>query len=588
MKPYLLHKVFAALLLLVQATSAAFAQFYNTGTIYQDTAGAIYITKDLTNASGTFNNQGAMYIVGNMSSTGMQAAYIQGSRSHTQIKQNVAVSAGSITNNGEFYVDTVLNISSGAAVTNNGQMSINYGNVTNAGTLINNRNLFFKKDFVNASAGTFTNNINGIAVLNGNLTSNGTTGYDSGFFRFDGSSGNTATTVSGSAPFKSSYIGIANAAGVSLSNTISIGTQLQFYRGMVTAPSITAAVEFGPSGKDTLTADTMHVNGWVRKLGTGSFTYPVGDAVKYQPETISLTSNASGMNVRYYAADGGTGGYATGSPALMFHNAREYWENSPVSSAAGTVTVFYDSYNNTGISATSYASDLRVAHYINGKWQNEGPNLAGSNVNSGSTATAGSVTSGNISTWSPFTLGSISATSPLPVTIESFIASATDGCAVSVSWKAGVESGVSRYAIQSSTDGRQFITAGEVPPKGSGSSYSWSGVAIGEGTNYYRLEVRFADGTSDYSAIVSVQPDCGGTKRRIVAYPNPAGNMVHISGVQPGDHIEVFNALGQLAVQQQATDSDAEMSMVGVPPGMYHMVISTGSQVTGQITLVKE
>ena len=106
---------------------------------------------------------------------------------------------------------------------------------------------------------------------------------------------------------------------------------------------------------------------------------------------------------------------------------------------------------------------------------------------------------------------------PLPIVLESF-SGAPQGTGVLLGWKAGVESGLSRYEVESSVDGTVFGGIGIVAAGGVGGASS-GGTATGvyqffqanpvTGNNYYRLKMVNVDGTFTYSNVVEVNIAAG-------------------------------------------------------------------------------
>ena len=84
-----------------------------------------------------------------------------------------------------------------------------------------------------------------------------------------------------------------------------------------------------------------------------------------------------------------------------------------------------------------------------------------------------------------------------------------------ITWKTGEEIDVVSFWIERSSDDKNYIKIGEVSPKGSNSSYQYFDNTISQVQNvyYYRLEVRNADGTSQFSESLSVIPNVSSIKR---------------------------------------------------------------------------
>lgn len=250
------------------------------------------------------------------------------------------------------------------------------------------------------NSGSLTNN--GSLRTTGNFANNGTMNAPAGSnFYLQGSS---SQTLSGAQPIVVNNVQINNSAGITVNAKLQVDGQLTFSTGVVTASSSLAPVVLTVNGSVNGTpTDGSHINGYVLKQGTGSFTFPTGSAFKYQPISVNLSNNGGGLFAIYNAGDAGAAAFnssGTETLPLTGYNTGEYWSLSPVSSATGTVTLKWDSYND---SYSSPLSERRLANKVAGQWRNEGGLAVG-------TTTIGSITGNAISSWGLFALGSRSCT----------------------------------------------------------------------------------------------------------------------------------------------------------------------------------
>lgn len=164
--------------------------------------------------------------------------------------------------------------------------------------------------------GTGSVDLSGTLSVTGNVTNNSagsdllgtvTTG---GVVVLNGTTPQTLGGTTGS-PFIFPNLTVNNPAGILLSNSTQVNGSLTFTNGLVTIGS--SNLTFGPLSLivGTPSASRMIVatgSGQVQKVwtGTGTFTYPIGDAngtAKYSPVTLSFTSGTfapgavTGMNV---------------------------------------------------------------------------------------------------------------------------------------------------------------------------------------------------------------------------------------------------------------------------------------------------
>jgi len=84
-----------------------------------------------------------------------------------------------------------------------------------------------------------------------------------------------------------------------------------------------------------------------------------------------------------------------------------------------------------------------------------------------------------------------------------------------ITWKTGEEIDVTSFWVERSSDDHTYVKIGEVPPKGSNSSYQYFDNSISQvqSVYYYRLEIRNADGTSQFTESLSVIPNVSSIKR---------------------------------------------------------------------------
>jgi hypothetical protein len=374
-------------------------------------------------------------------------------------------------------------------------------------------------DFINEPTSNYTN-LGTVNVI-GDFTNNQTMlSPFSGMLNFEGS---VRQYVNGSAPLLANDVTINNPNGVALNNVLRITGEVNFVAGILSAQDTAAPLQLSNTGTVSTVnpaKNTSHVLGYVVKTGTGSFTYPVGDSFRYQPISTNLSANSAGMRVRYDTSDAGVAGFSTSGSdptALLYYNQYEYWDITPIGTATGTVTIYWDNYRNDGIGS---ASDLRVAHKSGGSWQNEGTVGVG-------TVAAGSVTSNSLSTWSPFALGSISISSPLPLQLLSFKGNAYKAFN-QLLWEAANEIALVNYELQRSSDGRYFETITNIAAQHSSSnSYQYNDSILFTGNLYYRLKMNTNNNQVSYSNTIRFQLQSA--SKESIVFPNPAQDNVFLS-----------------------------------------------------------
>lgn len=422
---------------------------------------------------------------------------------------------------------------------------------------------------------TFTNN--GTFSITGNVVDNmSPIGAGTGLLEFVGT---TAQSVDGSAGFHANNVTINNAAGVTLNTSLRADGLVTFTQGIINSSVSTSPLIFSSTATLSGVSDASHVNGYSLREGTGSFTYPSGNATKYQPVTVDLSSNADGLLVRYVAGNAGVGTFeATGASTtkLEAYNNEEYWDISPISTATGKVTITWDETNNPEITTSTNILIYKVAHKVGTGWLNEGSSAATGDY------LAGSVTSYDVSSWSPFTLGAIPS-SVLPVKLVSFTARLAENQTL-LNWQTTSEVDAATFQVESSLDARSFAKIGEVKAVGNSNAtvpYRYVDTKLNSTASaiYYRLRMVDLDGTYAYSKIVSIDRNDLGLTANV--YPNPAekGSPVKVEAGAAIGKIQLRNLLGQeipVPITHVASGR-AEMDLKGIAQGMYLIQLQTAN-----------
>jgi hypothetical protein len=379
--------------------------------------------------------------------------------------------------------------------------------------------------------------------------------------------GTTAQTLNGTATYFAKNVLVNNAAGITLNTPLKIDGVATFTNGDM-ATTITNPIVFTTNGSATGANDNSHVVGYVVKEGTGSFTYPVGDGTKYQKCDVNLTANGTGMQVKYNAADAGAGTFTTGgteATALIAYNSLEHWDITPLSTATGTVTIYWDAYKNAGI---VNVSDLKVAHKVGVNWLNEGTTGTG-------TASAGSVTSNSISSWSPFALGSI-ANSTLPLRWLNINGNLNAQKQATINWQVQ-ERNVANYIIEKSSDGRIFAAIGNLNSRSNGTNnYNFTDVQAINSITYYRVKQTNGDASFSYSTIVKFS--IFNSPFSIHIYPNPVKNVFTLSvdNTLLNTQAVLVNATGKTVQQIKIAQLQTQINIEALPSGIYWLKARNG------------
>ena len=384
--------------------------------------------------------------------------------------------------------------------------------------------------------------------------------------------GTSTQNIQGTATLLTKNVTFNNPLGVNIVKSLSADGEVKFQNGIVEANSATEPLTFTSNASLSISnppSNTSHVNGFVKKEGTGVFEYPVGDGTRYQKVALNLSANATGMTVKYFPSDAGTAPLVA---PLLFYNGLEYWEITPNSTATAKVTIYWDDYKNVGITDIS---DLKVAHKVGSSWIGETGTASGN-------VAAGQVTTQSISTWSPFALGSTSLSSPLPVRLLSFTA-AENGAVNTINWKTATEINVRHFVIEKSIDGKNWTIVGELAPNTSKIYRLDDNLPFS--TTYYGLKNVDNDGQEDVSNTVVVNRKTG--KFAITSvFPNPTTSDVNLkfeTAENANITINVQDIFGRVILTQKMEANQGfnlvTVNTAEIPTGAYFLNLNDGSSI---------
>src|SRR4051812_23090287 len=127
--------------------------------------------------------------------------------------------------------------------------------------------------FTNVSTGTLINN--GSLYIKGNITNDqASMSAGAGTLYLNGSS---AQTVNGSQTFKTLDFVSNNNAGITLNTNLSVSGAHTFTSGVITTSATPNYLVYEAGSSYSGNADARHVNGWVKKIGSTNFIFPVGN-----------------------------------------------------------------------------------------------------------------------------------------------------------------------------------------------------------------------------------------------------------------------------------------------------------------------
>ena len=157
---------------------------------------------------------------------------------------------------------------------------------------------------------------------------------------------------------------------------------------------------------------------------------------------------------------------------------------------------------------------------------------------------------------------------------------------VQVNWQTTNEINTSHFIVQRSASGTNFNNIGRVEAKNTSSThdYSLTDASPVEGVNFYRLQMVDIDGKTTYNPIIKIVFT---GKNELQVFPNPAKNIITVSGLQNKGTIRIIAADGK-AVKQLSTKAGNMLVDIGtLAKGIYILQYSNENK-TEQIKIIKQ
>jgi len=383
-------------------------------------------------------------------------------------------------------------------------------------------------DFTNASTAVLLNNQ--ALYLRGQLTNNqASMSAGTGTLYLNGSS---AQIVDGSASYMAYNLETSNAAGITINRSLYINGFHNFVSGnLVTGTS--AFVVYAAGSSYSGAADSRHVYGWVKKLGSTDFTFPVGNATYLREVALLNLSASSEYDVSYAGA---TYQPTNVHSPLVSMNGGEHWQVNKISGGSAQVQL---NWNTAKVGFPAYPlAAVRAAVYTSA-WTDVGGNATGNVYTSGTVASNALTTIGRVG------IGSGSYAVPLKFLTLTASRESED---VRVRWQTAEELNVSDYEIQRSSDGRNFETVGHAAAlNGATQSYVHLDRNVPSSRLYYRIRSIDLDGSIAYSIVVSVAAVSENEGLSLAGNPvRGAIRLASTGGLSGSFNYLLINAAGQV------------------------------------------
>jgi hypothetical protein len=406
--------------------------------------------------------------------------------------------------------------------------------------------------------------------VHGNWTNGGTLSAGTGTVRFLGTSPVTMSSVSA----QSFYNVVVNCANLTQSSgTTNILNSMNLINGIITQ---NGTLQFQNGSTVTGASNASHVDGFVVKIGSNAFTFPVGSGGIYRPITISAPALVTdNFTAKYFIGNPHTA-YPTLTWDAVISNfsSCEYWI---LNRTAGTSNVNVTLSWITNSCVVNNLPDLLVARWDAGlnAWKSHG-----NGGTTGDTSAGTIITSAPVTNFSPFTLASSTVSNPLPVELLYFDATLSNTIdLVHLNWATATERNNAFFTVERSSDGLSWIpilTKDGAINSSSQITYHDQDVNPLEGTSYYRLKQTDLNGDFSYSAI-SVIENSNIAESYFQVFPNPTKDKITISYAKLTSlaQLTITDNLGRkvLEVELDEGSTSKEIDLLLLPQGVYFLSI---------------
>lgn len=168
--------------------------------------------------------------------------------------------------------------------------------------------------------------------------------------------------------------------------------------------------------------------------------------------------------------------------------------------------------------------------------------------------------------------------SALPLHFISFTA-VQNKDAIHLEWQTGDENNTKTFTIQRSLDGVSFTDIGQTAAMGSGyHQYEYDDRDAPSGSRiYYRIKETDKDGENTFSKIISCLNEA---LANVTIYPNPASDLIKISGIQQYATMKIYNLAGVLMDEFNVNGDRMNIQLRNFNPGIYIIQLNKGDKTT--------
>lgn len=171
-----------------------------------------------------------------------------------------------------------------------------------------------------------------------------------------------------------------------------------------------------------------------------------------------------------------------------------------------------------------------------------------------------------------FSIGNMNWSGTLPVKIASFNGRKVAANSVLLKWKTENEVNLSKYEIERSTDGLNFIHTGVINAGISNNDYSFIDNVSTQGTLFYRIKEIDLDNRFEYSSVIALRFD-NDVKPGITIFPNPASQSIFITTKNNSEiqSIRIFDSNGKNVLLNEGAENNIDINRL--PSGLYRVIV---------------
>ncbi|MEO7049863.1 MAG: choice-of-anchor tandem repeat GloVer-containing protein, partial [Ferruginibacter sp.] len=155
-----------------------------------------------------------------------------------------------------------------------------------------------------------------------------------------------------------------------------------------------------------------------------------------------------------------------------------------------------------------------------------------------------------------------------------------------LNWQTINEINTSHFIVQRSANGTTFTNIGSVDSRNTPGAhdYSLTDARPVDGVNFYRLQMVDNDGKTTYSSIIKI---VFADKNELQVFPNPAKNIITLSGLQSKGTIKIIAADGKMVKQMPVIGRSLLLNISTLANGLYIIEYKNEKEIQ-QIKIVKK